>query len=406
MKRILLLSTLLLASLSLTARAADPYKGIQGELLKDLKANIEASGDNKAEWEKALLQAPKEQKEGIAFLIAYMPAGDRDTLTANFLLEETNWAYKAKKTFPWAKNLPDDIFYNYVLPYANYTENREPWREYFWGKVTPLIEGVTDEREALTIINREIEGLLGVKYNTKRRRADQAPSESIEIGMASCTGLSILLNDALRTVGIPARFAGTPMWVSREGNHSWSEVWLDGQWYVTEYNPGAELNKLWFIDRAGKADKTDPQYWMYAVSWKPTGTTWYTRPWPGNRTPARPRPVINAHDVTDFYIDLYNAQKAEAKDGTPVSIRMYSTQDGGRSSGDRVAMDVRIVDADHKMVAAGKTAGPTQDMNDYLVLYLPAGQALSVEFTDAAGTVHTTPIAMEKEPVEVTLFLK
>ena len=54
-------------------------------------------------------------------------------------------------------------------------------------------------------------------------------------GMASCTGLSILLVDALRSVGIPARFAGTASWHDDRGNHSWTEVRLDDGWHFTEF---------------------------------------------------------------------------------------------------------------------------------------------------------------------------
>ena len=39
----------------------------------------------------------------------------------------------------------------------------------------------------------------------------------METGVATCTGLSILLVDACRSVGVPARIAGTPLW----SNNSW-----------------------------------------------------------------------------------------------------------------------------------------------------------------------------------------
>ena len=54
--------------------------------------------------------------------------------------------------------------------------------------------------------------------------------ESMETGLASCTGLSILLIDACRSVGVPARFVGTPLWADGSGNHSWVEIW-DGGWH-------------------------------------------------------------------------------------------------------------------------------------------------------------------------------
>ena len=394
MKKISLIASL--AAGALLFSCSDPYKGLDPKLAADLQANIAAAGENGQELLAALEQAPENQKEGMAYLIAYMPEGDRDTLKAGFLLEEVNWAYKARETFPWTRTLPDSVFYNDVLPYASMNEHREPWRAMFWEKLYPLVDSITEQ----------LQYLVKVEYNTKRKKPHQSPGESMEIGMASCSGLSILLTDAFRTMGIPSRIAGTPLWVSKEGNHNWTEVWIDGQWYFTEYYPTPALNHSWFLERAGKADKSDPIYWMYATSWKPTGLH-FPMVWDKDNE------NVPGIDVTDFYIDLYNAQMAEAKNGAPVVIRVFKAEDGGRSSADRVAQDVKVVDADGNMVAAGKTAGPTADMNDYLTLYLPFGKELKAEFTDAAGTVHSAPVSTPKAqkgeqpaPIEIELYLE
>lgn len=395
------LTTICAAALSLAFFSCtnDPYKGVNDKYVADMKANIEAAGTNGPELEKAFLESPKEQREGMAFLIAYMPEGDRDTLTADFLLEEVKWTYKARETFPWAKSLPDSIFYNEVLPYASMNETREPWRAMFWEKLYPLVEGETDVYKALDTINKQLQHIVNVEYNTKRRKPHQSPSESMEIGMASCSGLSILLTDALRTVGIPSRIAGTPLWVSREGNHNWSEVWIDGNWYFIEYYQTPALNKSWFLERAGKADKSDPVYWIYATSWKPNGEQHFPMVW------ARDNKNVPGVDVTDFYIDLYNAERAAAQKGTPVVIRAYADRNGGKSSADRAQVDIRVIDADGQMVAAGKTAGPTADMNDYLTLYLPENTELRIEFTSPDGQVNSTPVKTD-EPSEIEVFVK
>jgi transglutaminase-like putative cysteine protease len=39
----------------------------------------------------------------------------------------------------------------------------------------------------------------------------------------------VLVVDACRAVGIPARVAGVPAWTGSRGNHTWAEVW-DGSW--------------------------------------------------------------------------------------------------------------------------------------------------------------------------------
>jgi hypothetical protein len=80
--------------------------------------------------------------------------------------------------------------------------------------------------------------------------------------------------DALRSVGIPARIAGIPMWPDNSGNHTWVEVW-DGQWhYVGAGEPGP-LDHTWFTD---KASRTDSQHPIYATSFKKTSMS-YPMPW-------------------------------------------------------------------------------------------------------------------------------
>ena len=80
-----------------------------------------------------------------------------------------------------------------------------------------MIKSATSAYEAAAILNNKMFEMVGVKYSTKRPKADQAPYESMEAGLASCTGLSILLIDACRSIGIPARFVGTPMWYNNAG---------------------------------------------------------------------------------------------------------------------------------------------------------------------------------------------
>ena len=138
--------------------------------------------------------------------------------------------------------------------------------------------------------------MVGVEYSTKRPKADQSPYESIEAGLASCTGLSFLLIDACRSVGIPARFVGTPMWHNDSGNHSWVEIW-DGEWHFTGAAEPVEnqLNQVWFADLASKAKIGDMKYGIFAATWNKTDL-YFPMDWlPGIKK-------YNAVDVTDRYL--------------------------------------------------------------------------------------------------------
>lgn len=154
------------------------------------------------------------------FLVENMPPADKETLRPAFLAENLDLALKARETFPWAKEVPGEIFLNDILPYAVFDEPRDPWRADFLAKATALVKDAKTASEAAQILNRDFFKLINTHYHTERKRTNQSPKESIEQGRATCTGLSIILVDACRAVGIPARAVGTPLWFDDSGNHT------------------------------------------------------------------------------------------------------------------------------------------------------------------------------------------
>ena len=50
--------------------------------------------------------------------------------------------------------------------------------------------------------------MMDVHYNVGRDRARQSPRHSMRLHMASCSGISIILIDTCRALGIPARERG------------------------------------------------------------------------------------------------------------------------------------------------------------------------------------------------------
>ena len=73
-----------------------------------------------------------------------------------------------------------------------------------------IVRDCTNATEAAQALNRELFNRFNVHYNLARKRNNQSPAESIAQGKATCTGLAIILVDACRAVGVPARIAGVP----------------------------------------------------------------------------------------------------------------------------------------------------------------------------------------------------
>lgn len=394
-------SVLVLLAFGLSACSSGRYAGVPKEYHALIDRTIATAGDNAKELKKALKEVPRNEREGMAFLISYMPERDAKSLSADFLLENVQYAYKARAEFPWAKEVPDSVFLNDVVAYANLNENRESWRKDFYERFKKYVAPCKTMREAIDSVNKNVRDELLVDYNTKREKPDQAPYESMCQHMASCSGLSILLTDAFRAVGIPSRVAGTPAWHDDRGNHNWNEVWIDGQWRFTEYYPSDDLDQSWFLTDAGKAVKEDVRKAIYAASFKPTGS-YFPLVWDENIR------YVHAENVTDRYTSLYRAQlSAMPADGSHVALRVmvFKDKDHAEASGDRVATNLDVFKGD-KQLYGGRSTGATQDMNDVLTFNVEKNQQYIIKYMNGKGEMQTQTVDVGDDTTTLKLYMQ
>jgi hypothetical protein len=252
------------------------------------------AGDNAPRLIDAIVRAPEAQRKAVGYLLAHMPEVDLKGLSADFLLNNVRLAYLAREATPWAAKVPEELFFDAVLPYVSVNERRDDWRQDFFDRFLPVVHDCPTAAEAVKRLNVEVFKTLNVAYHaTKRPKPDQSPYESTKAGYASCTGLSILLVDACRAVGIPARLVGTPRWTDNSGNHTWVETW-DREWTFVGACEPSKLNDGWFVEKASKADESNPRNRIYATSFR-KGETHFPMVW------NRASQVVPAEDVTRRY---------------------------------------------------------------------------------------------------------
>ena len=289
-------------------------------------------------------------EKAATFLVENMPARDRASLSAEFLNENLDLAFRARGEFPWAKQVPEALFLNDVLPYAVFDETREAWRGDFLEKARPIVKDAKTASEAAQALNREFFNLIQVHYNTGRKQPNQSPAESIALGKATCTGLSIILVDACRAVGIPAHAVGTPLWANERGNHTWVEIW-DGGWHFTgaDEHDKDGLNRGWFTNDAAQAKADVPKHAIYATSWKREGLS-FPMVW------AEGNEEVAAVNVTDRYA------KAAAPAAEPLcklGVRLF-----GQGNSERIVGKIRVFDSSGALLGESDTKAGTADMND------------------------------------------
>jgi len=284
----------------LSARAKTAIARMPKEYGGELQKALAAAGENQSELIGAMEKAKNERREGVAFLIANMPRRDLVSLKSDFILRNVECAYLAREKSPWGRDIPNDLFLNYVLPYVNVNERRDDWRQDFYERFMPVVQECKTPSEAALTLNKEVFERLNVKYHaSKRPKPDQSPYETLEAeGYASCTGLSIMLTDACRAVGVPARVAGTPMWTTVRGNHTWVEIWDEGWHYIgaAEQSP---LSRAWFGERAAEAIDGDMRHQIYAASFRKTSLP-FPLVWD------RDIQYVPARNVTPYYTSRRN----------------------------------------------------------------------------------------------------
>ena len=355
-----------------------------------------------------LAEVPETQQRDAAYLLVNMYVEDLKNMDLELLRENLEYAALAREKYEWAQALPEEVYLQDVLPYHVVDEVRDAWRKELYEMFSPAVDTCKTMYDAICAVNANIPRLTGVDYNTKREKTNQSPRESMRQGMASCTGLAILLVDAYRAVGIPARFAGTASWHDNRGNHSWTEVWLDGQWRVTEYYFPSQLDHLWFMADASKAKADDRTYAIYATRFG-KADDWFPMVWAdeGEDSAIEDLPkFVGAENVTQHYIDLaYEQYTRHIEAGTHTFLRIAGYKEQGKTehSDDRVAMGVDVFRGTEQM-GGGLTAGELRDMNDFFSVLLPKNTEYELRYYTAAGELKTQKVALGEEPVTVQIF--
>ncbi len=312
------------------AAAGKAASGSVGAIRKSLSAlpsGVTAT-DLSARLNRALSRIPQDKLDALASaavanpaegaylaaLLAEMPECDYAEADPARLLEDVRYAMKVRAEVPWKDQISEDLFLRYILPYWSVNEKRDPWRKFFYDKFMSGIRGMKTPSDAVKYLNDHVFKELNVTYDAvKRPKADQSAQESIAASYASCTGLSVILLNACRACGVPARFTGCPQWTDRSGNHSWIEFW-DGQWIYEGASSSDPRNRSWVGDKVKEATEDSLVGGVWAVTTEPQkDDAFFVLPWkPSDRSyPAVPlRAFYLDNGMISFDLSRFGAEKS------------------------------------------------------------------------------------------------
>jgi len=152
---------------------------------------------------------------------------DLEVITAEFLIENIDFAFKAWKEKPWAKKLSFEAMCEYVLPYRESNEPLNAWRRAWMFKLINLereLENSSDSKLVSAAAWKDIGKWLRFNQIYYLHPTDQGFDEMTRTGLGRCEDLANMAIYAMRSQGVAATSDYTPFWADRDNNHAWQVV--------------------------------------------------------------------------------------------------------------------------------------------------------------------------------------
>lgn len=169
----------------------------------------------------------------------YKIVPDGSVIDNEFLLEDIDLAFEHWNRYPWADQVPFDIFLNYLLPYKVYGEEPAHWRSYFSQKYQDTVNAMMRkvDMDSLMRSTNEIYYHFLVNdlgqwfiYKSDPVKLTKYPgfNELMMLKSGDCFDWSYLSVMILRSLGIPSSVDFVPFWGRKNGTH-YSEVFWDNK---------------------------------------------------------------------------------------------------------------------------------------------------------------------------------
>lgn len=221
------------------------YKAPYGKAIESYKQKIQAlrppvsANVVKAAWQSSITEySPKEIKW----------INDSDTLSAVFLIENIEQAFKSWETAPWHNQISFEQFCHLILPYRTMDEQLIlGWRQALQQKYAGIIKGVTDIKQAFSLLSDSI--IKSVRQVTPLCPYSPDVLTIDRLQQANCSQRCILQTAILRSLAIPATVDMVPGWANYSTmGHTWVALVLNNNETYTLYEKDKEAKRFNKID--------------------------------------------------------------------------------------------------------------------------------------------------------------
>jgi len=150
---------------------------------------------------------------------------DENAFTTETLISYIDEAFKSWEN-PWSKQVvPFDDFLNYVLPYRNFQEPLEPWREMYSQKFNWVNDSVSLGEDIISVADRlNVGSELKFSNGFGRYIVSIAPSDLLKAMYGTCADNSNHKAMIMRSYGIPVAIDFFPQYGSDHNTHYWNAI--------------------------------------------------------------------------------------------------------------------------------------------------------------------------------------
>jgi hypothetical protein len=165
-------------------------------------------------------------------------------ISAGYLINNIELAFKVWQEQPWGKTIPFDVFCEDILPYRLGSEPLENWRERALAGFADLYKSFRED-PSITVVDAcgRLNSQLP-RFRIDKDFPQMNYSQLMTTTRGGCDEMAALAIFAMRALGIPVTRDFTPKWTNRDVGHTWNSVYDGNGGYISfagaETNPGQE----------------------------------------------------------------------------------------------------------------------------------------------------------------------
>ncbi len=175
---------------------------------------------------------------------------DIETITASYLIENVDLAFKAGREKPWAREISFAVFCQQIRPYRGSNDPLNSFRQACLDRYSDLpgkLKNPGDVEEAGKLIRQDVHRWVRFSTLYYLHPTDQSFEEMDTHRVGRCEDISNMMSYAMRANAVPAASDYTPHWANRDNNHAWEVILdADGRGRATLSNRAAKVYRKTF----------------------------------------------------------------------------------------------------------------------------------------------------------------